>query len=133
MLKINKTYTEDDIATSTDFQLIEMKLYDIRNAIYDLGYSEIPTYTVKSWSNSDYLLYTYLNNIEEGLKNCGEYYYRPYGWQNTKTWLPKESFSYRDLNRWVNNINILIDKLDNESNSLFPSDTLYPSETLFPH
>ena len=42
-------------------------------------------------------------------------------------------FSYRDLNRWINNLNLVIDRINTESNTLFPSDTLYPSETLLPH
>ena len=133
MLKINKTFTEEDIANSSDFDLIEMKIYDVRNAIYDLGFTDIPTYTMKSWNNDDYLLYTYLNNIEEGIKNIGKYYFRPYGWQKTKTWAKGMGFSYRDFNRWINNINLVIDRLDNESNTLLPSDTLYPSDNLLPH
>lgn len=133
MLKINKKITEEDIANNEDFNLIEMKIYDVRNAIYDLGFTDIPAYTMKSWSNDDYLLYTYLNNIEEGIKNIGKYYFRPYGWQKTKTWTKGMGFSYRDFNRWINNINLVIDRIDNESNTLLPSDTLYPSNNLLPH
>lgn len=133
MLKIDKTYAEEDIATSADFDLIEMKIYDIRNAIYDLGFTNIPAYTMKSWNNNDYLLYTYLNNIEIGLKNIGKYYYRPYGWQDTKIWTPNQGFSYRDLNRWITNLNLIEERLNNESSQLLPRDTLYPSDDLLPH
>ena len=43
------------------------------------------------------------------------------------------SFSYKDVNRWITNLDLIEERLDRESNSLFPSDTLYPSETLLPH
>jgi len=94
---------------------------------------KIKFYQKKNWLSTDYLLYDYLNNIEEGIKNIGNAYYKPYGWQNTKTWKAKQSFSYKDVNRWINDLNLVIDRLNNESNSLFPSDTLYPSENLLPH
>ena len=133
MEKLNMQFTEDSIATNTDFNVIEMKLYDVRNAIYNLGFTSIPSYTAKSWSNNDFLLYTYLNNIEQGIYNCGKYYFKPYGWQDTKIWTAGMGFSYRDMNRWVSDINLIIERINTESNTLFHSNTLYPSETLFPH
>lgn len=93
----------------------------------------IPLYNKETWQKGMVLYNARLNNIETGIKNIGKYYFRPYGWQNDKFWTENMSFSYRDMNRWVNNINLIIDRLNNESGTLFPSDTLYPSETLLPH
>lgn len=131
--KLDMEFTEDDILDASILNTIESKIYEVRNKIYSIGFTGIPSYSNKTWAYTDYLIYSYLNNIEDGIKNIGKYYYRPYGWQDTKTWKAKESFSYKDVNRWINDLNLVIDRLNTESSSLFPSDTLYPSETLLPH
>ena len=129
--KLDLEFYETDIATSTIFNTIENKIYEVTGEVSNYN-ANIPLYTKKTWTSTDYLIYTYLNNIETGIKNIGKYYYKPYGWQNTKTWSAKQSFSYKDLNRWINDLNLVIERLNTESSSLFPSDTLYPSETLLP-
>ena len=125
-------YTEDSIMTYDDFNAIEQRIVSLRTKIINLGYS-VASYTPKNWVKKDFLLITYLNNIEEGIKALGKGYFRPYGWQKEKTWTGGMGFSYRDVNRWITNLNLIAERLDNESSSLFPSDTLYPSETLLPH
>ena len=94
---------------------------------------KIPIYKKKVWQKKDFLLYTYLNNIEKGIENLGKYYYRPEGWQKAKTWSKGMGFSYNDVNRWINDLDLIEERLNNESSSLFPSDTLYPNDTLLPH
>lgn len=125
-------FNEDSIMTYSDFNYIENKISTLRTRIVNLGYN-VNTYTSKTWIKKDFLLYTYLNNIENGIENLGKGYFKPYGWQNTKTWNKGMSFSYKDVNRWLNNLNIIEERLDNESSQLFPSDTLYPSDNLLPH
>lgn len=125
-------YNEDSIMTYEDFNTIEQKISSLRTRIVNLGYS-VDTYTPKTWVKKDFLLYTYLNNIEEGIQALANGYFKPYGWQNAKTWNKRMSFSYRDVNRWITDLNLIEERLDNESSTLFPSDTLYPSETLLPH
>lgn len=125
-------YNEDSIMTYSDFNTIEQKIVSLRTRIVNLGYS-VNLYTSKTWVKKDFLLYTYLNNIENGIENLGKGYFKPYGWQNTKTWNKGMSFSYKDVNRWINNLTIIEERLDNESSQLFPSDTLYPSDNLLPH
>ena len=125
-------FTEDNIMQYSDFNEIEQRIVDIRTRIVNLGYS-VDTYTPKTWDTRDYLLYTYLNNIENGIKALGKGYFKPYGWQDTKAWIGGMSFSYRDVNRWITDLNLLEERLNNESNTLFPSDTLYPSDNLLPH
>lgn len=125
-------FTEDSIMTYEDFNTIEQRINTLRSRIISYGYS-VNEYTPKTWAKKDFLLYTYLNNVEEGIKALGKGYFRPYGWQNTKIWDKGMSFSYRDVNRWITNLNLIEERLDNESSTLFPSDTLYPSETLLPH
>ena len=93
----------------------------------------IPVYIQKEWKKSDFLLNSYLNHIETGIDNLGKYYYKPYGWQERKNWRGGMSFSYKDVNRWLDNIRIIKERLDNESGLLYPSDDLYPSDNLLPH
>lgn len=125
-------FNEDSIMTYSDFNYIENKISTLRTRIVNLGYN-VNTYTDKTWVKKDFLLYTYLNNIENGIENLGKGYFKPYGWQNTKIWNKGMSFSYKDVNRWLNNLSIIEERLDNESSQLFPSDTLYPSNNLLPH
>lgn len=125
-------FNEDSIITYSDFNYIENKISTLRTRIVNLGYN-VNTYTSKTWIKKDFLLYTYLNNIENGIENLGKGYFKPYGWQNTKIWNKGMSFSYKDVNRWLNNLSIIEERLDNESSQLFPSDTLYPSDNLLPH
>lgn len=125
-------YNEDSIMTYSDFNNIETKINTLRTRIVNLGFN-VDTYTTKTWVKKDFLLYTYLNNIENGIENLGKGYFKPYGWQNKKIWTKGMSFSYKDVNRWLNNLTIIEERLDNESSQLFPSDTLYPSDNLLPH
>ena len=125
-------FTEDSIMTYEDFNNIEQRIATLRNRIIALGYS-VGEYTPRTWVKKDFLLYSYVNNIENGIAKLGKGYFRPYGWQKGHPWVGGLSFSYRDVNRWVNNLNLIEERLNNESNTLFPSDTLYPSETLLPH
>jgi len=129
-------YTEDDIITPEQLDEIDTKIYNLRQRVYLIN-NNIPAYEKVGWGSIEYNVlpfhYSYLNNMETGIYNLGKYYFRPYGWQDTKTWAGGMSFSYRDVNRWITDLNLIEERLGNESNTLFPSDTLYPSETLLPH
>ena len=125
-------FTEEDIMTAEQFNEIENRIANVRASIVEAGY-DATAYTPKTWVVQDFLLNTYLNHIEEGIKNLGKDYFRPTGWQETKTWTAGMSFSYKDVNRWIIDLQLIEERLENESSTLFPSDTLYPSETLLPH
>lgn len=131
---LKDTYYESDIFTYEDANSIEDYIYQtymLLNKQMGTSYS----YTKQLWYKNSALLVPKLNHIEEGIKLLGQYYYRPEGWQKTKIWnaTKPEKFDYTDVNRWINDLNIITERLYNESNSLFPNDTLYPNETLLPH
>lgn len=125
-------FNEDSIMTYEDFNSIESKINELNSRLTTLGYT-VDTYTPKTWVKKDFLIYTYLNNIENGIENLGKGYFRPYGWRKKKTWNKGMSFSYMDVNKWITNLNLIEERLNNESSQLLPSDTLYPSDDLLPH
>ena len=55
-----------------------------------------------------------IDRIERGIDNLQKYWYKPKGWQECKIWLTGDetkqiikSFNYQDINRWINNLNII--------------------------
>lgn len=96
-------------ATDSIFQHI--KVYDDE--------SVIPDYEKNQYQVNDILTMKKIDNIEKGIENIGYYYYKPKGWLTAKEWLGKptlgqsnnygvgsKTISYRDLNRWITNINL---------------------------
>lgn len=108
-------FNEDSIMTYEDFNYIEQKIVTLRTTLISIGYS-IEIYTVKNWTENDFLIYTYLNNIEDGINNLAEGYFKPYGWQNKKIWTKGMSFSYKDVNRWIENLNLIENELNTKPN-----------------
>lgn len=133
MYKLSLYYTQSDIVDYNVFNTIDAKIKQVRDAIYDLGYTNIPSYTLSNFTKESYLLLDYVNKMETGIKNIGKYYFRPKGWKRAKNWKPKMSFDYQDIDRWIDNLNLVVDAINNESASLYPRNDLYPSETLLPH
>lgn len=121
-------YNEDSIMTYSDFNTIEQKIVSLRTRIVNLSFN-VDTYTPKTWVKKDFLLYTYLNNIENGIESLSKGYYKPYGWQNKKTWTTGMSFSYKDVNRWLNNLNIIEAELNNHTENLKFNDNVYFNDT----
>lgn len=105
-------YTEDSIMTYEDFNSVESKINELNSRLTTLGYI-VDAYAPKTWVKKDFLIYTYLNNIENGIQALAEGYYKPYGWQEKKVWTKGMSFSYRDVNRWWNNLNLIEERLNN--------------------
>ena len=97
--------------------------------IYSNEFS-IPHYEKHTWQDNELLSMQKLDNIEEGIKNIGYYYYKPMGWITERDWLQTfdmnilnifltsentfesrglnvQNISYHDLNRWINNLNLV--------------------------
>lgn len=124
-------YTEDSIMTYEDFNSIESKINELNSILTTLGYT-VDKYTPKTWVKKDFLIYTYLNNIENGIENLGKGYFRPYGWQNKKTWTKGMSFSYRDVNRWWNNLNLIQNEIIQHTENLkFNNNIYFDNTTIF--
>lgn len=85
----------------------------------------IPNYVKHTWVDNEFLSMQKIDNIEQGIKNIGEYYYKPQGWLNSREWLKIsnintdnkdmniQNISYSDLNRWLTDLNLIdFDNLD---------------------
>lgn len=79
----------------------------------------IPDYEKHVWSDNEILSMQKIDNIEKGIKNIGEYYYKPSGWITAREWLPMtdidyrpthtniQNISYQDLNRWLTDLSLI--------------------------
>lgn len=124
-------FNEDSIMYYTDFNNIENKISELNSRLTTLGYT-VDTYTPKTWVKKDFLIYTYLNNIENGIQALAEGYYKPYGWRGKKTWDKGMSFSYMDVNRWIDNLNLIENEINKHTKILKFNDNVYFSDnTIF--
>lgn len=105
-------FNEDSIMTYNDFNTIEFKISELNGRLTTLGYT-VDAYTPKTWVKKDFLIYTYLNNIETGIQALAEGYYKPYGWKEKKTWDKGMSFSYIDVNRWLIDLDLMEKEITN--------------------
>lgn len=117
-------YTETDYLNYTDLNNVENKLEDLYE-FYDM------TYTPKVWELNEYVFVNDIKNIEEAIDTMGAYFGYPAGYQTKRNWnlMGENNISYRDINRWLHNIDLL---RNSEFNPLVPSNTLKPSNTLIP-
>lgn len=80
----------------------------------------IPNYEKKTWVLNEIPYMQDIDRIEQGIKNLGDYFTKPKGWITTKDWLKtntiddrsdygvgSKGFSYIDINRWINNLNLI--------------------------
>lgn len=87
--------------------------------------SLLPDYERHFWNDNEVLSMQKIDNIEHGVKNIGDYYYKPNGWLTSREWLKDnninnidtntniQNISYQDLNRWLNNLTLIsFDNLD---------------------
>lgn len=109
------TVTEVD---SSDDLFQYIKIYDNENII--------PNYVKNTYGVNDLPTMKQIDNIEQGIKNIGDYYYRPNGFIEPREWLGTsrlgannnygvgiKNISYQDLNRWTNNLNLIdFDNID---------------------
>ena len=125
-------YSPEDYATKNDFITIINKIMSITSTLIGLGY-DITTIPYTDWFENNFLIYDGVKWIEDSIKNIGDGYFRPYGWEDYRTWTFGSAFSYKDLNRWIKNLSLVEERIAQESNELYPSDTLYPNDNLLPH
>ena len=117
-------YTENDYLNYTDLNYVESKIEDLYD-YYNLSY------TPKTWQINEFVYVNDIKNIEEAIDTMGAYFGYPSGYQAKRNWNldGENNISYKDINRWLHNIDLL---RNSEFNPLVPSNTLKPSNTLIP-
>ena len=121
-------YTENNYLTEQILNNVEDKVVDLYNYYSSLTTEE---YTPKVWELNEYVFVDDIKNIEEAIDTMGAYFGYPNGYQTKRNWNldGENNISYRDINRWLHNIDLL---RNSEFNPLVPSNTLKPSNTLIP-
>lgn len=121
-------YTENNYLTEQILNNVEDKVVDL----YDY-YSSLTTeeYTPKEWLEDEYVFVDDIKHIEDSIDKIGAYFGYPSGYIQKRNWNlnGENNISYRDINRWLNNIELL---RSGEYNPLLPSEILLPSEELKP-
>ena len=95
-----------------------LKIYDNEDII--------PSYSKHTWTQNEVLTMKNIDNIENGIKNIGYFYYQPNGWIGSREWLKTsnvdnidtnlntQNISYLDINRWMKNLSLI--NFDNINN-----------------
>lgn len=114
-------YNATQYLNYNDLNDIETKIYDLTELVktYD---PSIPDFVPKTWALNEFPYIQEIDRIEKGVQQLGEYWYKPYGWQNHKIWLTGleteqviKSFSYIDINRWLIDLTLIENSLGDET------------------
>ena len=115
-------YNETDYLTSEVLNYIESRVRKVAELFSE--YTGIE-YTSKLWVNNEFVYVDDIANIEDYIEKLGQYFDYPDNWETSRIWNLNgdNNINYKDLNRWIKNIDIL---LNYKVNPLVPSETLYP-------
>lgn len=113
-------YAQEDYLNYDDLNRIEQRIYELTNELLDK--TDIPSFTPKTWAVNEFPYIQEVDRIEKAIDNLGYYYYKPKSWETTKIWIPegntqeiKKGFSYKDINRWIINMNLIEQVKDDNS------------------
>ena len=116
-------YTQEDYLSYNDLNNIEERINELTEDLQDK--TSIPSFNPKTWVINEFPYIQEIDRIERGVDNLGYYYYKPEEWETTKIWIPegntqeiKKGFSYKDINRWIVNMN-LIDKIKDDNSTIW--------------
>ena len=105
---ISKTFNREQYLNYEDLNEIENIIYEVTEEFKEI--TNIPTFNKKTWVLNEFSYIEEIDRIEQGIENLGEYFYKPYGWIETRKWINNERkaiFDYNDINRWINNVNLI--------------------------
>lgn len=112
---IEETFTDSQYLNVDDLNKIETAIYELTVFLKNL--IEIPNFDQKTWTMLDFPYIEEIDRIEQGIENLGKYFYKPDGWIDTRTWTINDSkaiFDYEDINRWINNLNLIYEHKNDE-------------------
>ena len=106
-------YQNTDYLNYNDLNNIENRILTLTNSLKEYNPST-PTFSPKTWVVNEFPYIQEIDRIERGIDNLQKYWYKPNGWIDCKIWLTGleteqviKSFSYLDINRWINNMNLI--------------------------
>ena len=123
-------YDDSDYLTAEVLNYIKGRVEELYDFYSDyLGQSSTPT--LKTWVQNEMVFVDDIKDIEEAIDYIGSLFGYPSGWIVKRNWnlTGENNISCRDLNRWIKNIDLL---LNGNYNPLMPSESLYPSDNLYP-
>lgn len=95
--------TSEDYLQAADIAVIDDAVQQVTNKLINKGIN-IPKYTRKTWNVLRIPYYEDFEVIQNGIFNLQHYYYAPEGWDYGQLY---QNFSYKDINRWINNVNLM--------------------------
>lgn len=119
-------YDESDYLTANVLNYIKGRVEEVYEFYSDyLGQQSTPT--LKTWVQNEMVFVDDIKDIEEAIDYIGSLFGYPNGWAKKRNWnlTGENNISCRDLNRWIKNIDIL---LNGNFVPLMPSETLLPRD-----
>jgi hypothetical protein len=102
-----------DYINAVDFNRLENNIAEVRAYLLSIGYSVDAITIITNRNNASFDYISSINRIENNLDSLQLSYYMPAGWQSKKTWDVTKGFTFQDVNRLENNINLLMDMAQN--------------------
>lgn len=106
-------YNDTNYLNYNDLNSIENRIEELTETLREYNPST-PTFSKKTWVINEFPYIQEIDRIERGIDNLQKYWYKPEGWIESKIWLTgnetqqvRKSFSYLDINRWINNMDII--------------------------
>ena len=100
------------------FNEVENKIDYLNNLVLGFG-TDIPNFSKRYWYETDIPYIQEIDRIEKGIDNLGKYYYYPSSFIASKVWIETgtelKPFGEEDINRWINNLNLLEQVIDGNS------------------
>lgn len=113
-------YNETMYLNYGDLNAIEDRIVTVTNKLRQLNPST-PAFSSKLWLPADFPYIQEIDRIERGVNTLKEYWYKPDGWIDCKTWLTGtetsqviKRFNYEDINRWIVDLDLMDAALDEE-------------------
>ena len=105
---MNKTFNRQQYLNYSDLNDVEIAIYNLVTELKSK--TDIGDFNNKTWVLNEFPWIEEIDRIEKAIENIGFHYFKPAGWIAMKEWLDKErkaSFDYNDVNRWINNLNLM--------------------------
>jgi hypothetical protein len=114
-------YNSEDYINYQNFNEIEGRIETLTNYINNNNIATIPSFNKKTWVLNEIPYVEEINRIETGIDNLGKCFFKPDGWIKTRQWNlfyndseGKNVFDYKDINRWISNLNLIDENKNKE-------------------